>query len=374
MKKVIITGMVIGLICLISVYGQDVVDSGKGGAGGKSGQDGQPGGDGTVISGLPQNLPSETANTEEISKLISNLNSDDINVRDKATEELKKIGSPALPMLEEAAKNDNPEVAWRAKIIIKAISRAAQKKQDESPDSLPKKIGPTLRQFSNRFNITINNASPGTKSFALSQDSSGKISVTVTEYDKDGKQNTKTYTADSLDEFKKKYPEIAKEYGIGENQPPSFVIPDFDAEDIWKDFGNAWGKRWDELKKQLEKLKEMLKQHNKNAPESEPDGKLIIPPDKSETPANLGIYVENLSDSLKQTTKIENGLLVTTVEPNGLGDKMGLKDNDIIISVNGAEVKTIWECRRLIRTAIENGKVQLIIVRNEKKQILTYQK
>jgi hypothetical protein len=382
-KRAMIAGVIIGLVCLALVYGEDTVQGGKGGAGGKStgGQDGSAGGDGTIISGTPQKLPSDTANKEEITRLINNLSSDDITVRDKATDELKKVGSPALPFLDEAAKSNDPEVAWRAKIVIKAIERAERKKQekqDESPDSLPKKIGPTLRQFSNRFNITINNASPGTKSFALSQDSSGKVTVTITEYDKDGKQTSKTYTADSLEEFKKKYPEIAKEYGIGENPPSSIEIPnfEFDFEDIWKDFGNAWGRRWDDLKKQIERLKELFRRHNKDIPEEEltPQKPTIPPPTQPELSANLGICIENLSDSLKQQFNIENGVSVTSVEPNGLGEKTGLKQGDIIISVNDSQVKTIWECRRLIKTALENDKVKLTILRNDKQQILIYPK
>ncbi|MFH1230922.1 MAG: PDZ domain-containing protein [Planctomycetota bacterium] len=385
-RRVIIAGVIIGLFCLASVYAAPDKDSSNTTAN-----------EGKSSIQKPQPVPLETATKEEITRLINNLSSDDIAVRDKATEELKKIGSPALPFLDEASKNNDPEVAWRAKIIIKAINRAEQKKQqgeDESPESLPKKIGPTLRQFSNRFSITINNASPGTKSFALSQDSSGKVTVTTTEYDKDGKQTGKTYTADSLDEFKNKYPEIAKEYGIGENPPPSFEIPDFDMEDIWKDFGNAWGRRWDDLRKQIERLRDLLKQHNKDIPEGElAPNKPAIPPAQPEAPANLGIGIENLNDSSppeadlpkaqgsnkktaseRQKFNVENGVLVTAVEVNSLGEKMGLKQDDVIISVNDSQVKTIWECRRLIKTAIENNKVQITVVRNGKKETLVYPK
>ncbi|MFH1231418.1 MAG: PDZ domain-containing protein [Planctomycetota bacterium] len=366
-RRVIVVSVIIGLLCLVCVYATPDKDSNNTTAN-----------EGKSSVQKPQPVPLETATKEEITRLIKNLNSDDIAVRDKATEELKKMGSPALPFLDEASKNNDPEVAWRAKIVIKAITRAEQKKQqgeDESPESLPKKIGPTLRQFSNRFSITINNASPGTKSFALSQDSSGKVTVTTTEYDKDGKQTGKTYTADSLDEFKKKYPEIAKEYGIGENPPPSFEIPDFDMEDIWKDFGNAWGRRWDDLRKQIERLRDLLKQHNKDIPEGElAPNKPAIPPAQPEAPANLGIGIENLNDSSKQKFNVENGVLVTVVEVNSLGEKMGLKQDDVIISVNDSQVKTIWECRRLIKTALANTQIKLTIVRDGKKQILTYPK
>ncbi|MFH0888803.1 MAG: PDZ domain-containing protein [Planctomycetota bacterium] len=394
-KRVIAVSVIIGLFCAVSVYASVSANGGNGGKDGDEKGSGGSGGNGTIIIGAPQQIPSkenETVATEEINRLIKELNSDDIAVRDGATDGLKKIGRPALPLLEEAARSNDPEVAWRAKIIIKAVTKAEQKKQqqqDESPESLPKKIGPTLKQFSNRFNITINNASPGAKSFALSQDSSGKVTVTITEYDKDGKQTGKTYTADSLDEFKKKYPKIAKEYGIGENPPSSIEVPNFDMDDIWKDFGNAWGQRWDDLRKQMEKLKDMFKQYNPDVPGIKPPQKPTTPPNStnpdgfserkpgtghSEATANLGIFIESISNSLKQKSNIENGVLVTGVEGNSLGEKMGLKENDIIVSVNDSEAKTIWEYRRLIKTALENSKIKLTVIRNDRKETLVYPK
>ena len=384
MKRIIIGSVMIGLFCLASIAGVSSKDTSIS-ASSESKSNIQK----------PQSLPSDAVTIEEINRLINNLNSDDIVVREKATDELKKIGSAALPLLEEAAKDNDPEVAWRAKIIIKAISRAEQKKQqgqDESAESLSKKIGPTLRQFSNRVSITINNATPSTKSFVMSQDPSGKVTATITEYDKDGNQMGRTYTADSLEDFKKKYPDIAKEYDIGENQLPftvnpfpstlrglgtrtpkgrvnpsmSIDIPDVDFNDIWNNFGNAWG----QLKKELNKLWEMFK----DMPGMEPSQKPTIPPGYSEAPAHLGIYIESLSDALKEKSNIENGLLVIGVEPNSPAEKMGLKQDDIIISVNDSEVKTVWECRRQIKTALEKGSLKLTITRDGKKETLNYPK
>lgn len=375
MKKILITiAIIIGCLIYFGVaYSQT---SAQGGESGKSGADGK-GGDGTVITGNQQPLPPKEepkVDVEQIKHLIRDLDADDITVRDKATDELKKIGKPALPYLEESAKSESPEVAWRSKIIINAIKKAEQKNEPRLDDSASGKIGPIRRQSSASCNIIINGAPPGTKSFSMSQDSSGKITVKITEYDKDNKENTKTYKANSAGEFKQKYPEIAKEYGIGEKPPVTIEIPDFNLDDIFKDFGRSWDKR---LENEINRLRDMFnKQGNQPSKIHKPEDEDALPgqlPTLSGT--DLGLSMEAVEDStLKEGLEANDGILVTKVEPLGLGEKMGLKHGDVIINVNNTPVKGAWECRRLLKTTLEKGKVNLTIIRNNKKETLIYPK
>ena len=170
-----------------------------------------------------------------------------------------------------------------------------------------------MRQFSNRFSITINGATPGTKSFSMSQNTSGKITVTITESDKDNKQNTKTYQANSPEEFKQKYPEIAKEYGIGEKPPVTIDIPDFDFDDIFKDLGRSWDKRWQD---EMNRLRDMFNRRPGSQPPkvSEPEDEDVLP-SQSTT-----LTTTDLEFSMEETDK---ELLVNNVEPNGLGAQIG---------------------------------------------------
>lgn len=390
MKRTIIISVIIGLLCLASVYAEVSAKGGEGEKSGAAGSGGQ-GGDGTVITGNQSSTGGQPTpakeepkvNTDEIKRLIRDLDADDITVRDKATDELKNIGKSALPLLEESAKSDSPEVAWRSKIIINAIKKAEQKNEPQSDDSVSRKIGPTLKQFGNRFNIIINGATPGTKSFSMSQDSSGKIIVTITENDKDGKQNTKTYEANSTEEFKQKYPEIAKEYGIGEKPPVTIDIPDFDFDDIFKDMGRSWDKR---LEDEMNKLRDMFNKKGSQLPKtSELENEDALPGQSSAlSGTDLGLSMEAAEDStLKEGLEakegppdqvIRAGVLVTKVEPFGLGEKMGLKQGDVIIDVNNTVIKSAWECRRLLKTALGKGKVNLTIIRNKKKETLSYPK
>jgi hypothetical protein len=60
----------------------------------------------------------DVTNNEDINKLIQQLGDDDWQKREKAQEELAKIGKPALEALKKASEDIDPEIAMSAKRII----------------------------------------------------------------------------------------------------------------------------------------------------------------------------------------------------------------------------------------------------------------
>jgi hypothetical protein len=63
---------------------------------------------------------------EKIGALIKQLGDADWNKRVEATDQLKKIGKPALPQLEEAAKGKDDEIAARARFLIRHITNGPE--------------------------------------------------------------------------------------------------------------------------------------------------------------------------------------------------------------------------------------------------------
>jgi hypothetical protein len=72
---------------------------------------------------------------QKIKKLIEQLGDEGFQIREKAHEELIKIGKPALGLLKKALKSKDPEVIWRARNII---SRIEIKLLDELPTQVKK--------------------------------------------------------------------------------------------------------------------------------------------------------------------------------------------------------------------------------------------
>ncbi len=62
---------------------------------------------------------------KRINGLIAELGNDDGEVREKATEELIRIGRPALKQVEAATHSPDAEVKWRAVIVLRRIREAA---------------------------------------------------------------------------------------------------------------------------------------------------------------------------------------------------------------------------------------------------------
>lgn len=334
---------------------------------------------------------SDAALNEQIDSLITNLDADNIKIREQASEELKKIGKPALSALQEASESDNPEVAWRAKIIINAINRAEWRKsiQQGRPEPPDIKSQPRSRGFSNSFSITIG---PGASSYQLQQDANGKITVTITET-KDGKQVTNTYTANSAEEFKEKYPEVAKKYGIdvGANRSRIEIeVPEIDLGEIWDDFGKSWGRRWNDFEKEMEQMRKMMKDWTKRSwnPWFGSQEEESQPPKQAQPQGgaagkegagqalDVGAEIEFIEPPLRAQLNLEEtgGVMVASVEEGGLSGKIGLKQYDVVLSINGAKIVTVWEFRRLMKSAVELGKVKLEIIRQGKKQALEWDK
>ena len=63
----------------------------------------------------------DDAREEKIRELIGKLGDDSPEIRKSATEELARIGSPAVAALEAATRSSDPEVRWRAKEALANI-------------------------------------------------------------------------------------------------------------------------------------------------------------------------------------------------------------------------------------------------------------
>ena len=76
------------------------------------------------------------------------------------------------------------------------------------------------------------------------------------------------------------------------------------------------------------------------------------PSQKEGTQAKFGVYVRNFSDAERDAKGFEDkqdkrGVIVTRVEPDSFAEEIGIKENDIIVSINRQPVSTVEDVRRL---------------------------
>ena len=80
----------------------------------------------------------------------------------------------------------------------------------------------------------------------------------------------------------------------------------------------------------------------------------------------LGVMISNIDPAKAKLYGIDHGVLINKVEPNSAAEKAGLKPGDIIVAVDGEEVKNAGELRNKIAFKGAGSKVTLKIYRNGK--------
>ncbi len=298
-----------------------------------------------------------------ITKLIQELGADDYKVREAAEQELKRIGAPAVPALKKALEDKDAERVDRARRILADVEKAKPESKKPAPAG----------------GVRLSVRSGSTK-FELYPD--GKVELTVAEEDKEtGKKAWKTYKADSMEQFREKHPDIAKQHDI-ERFVPRVVEPgEFDKwwqdwrkrldEDLLKN-RSEWFKEWrwpveDDFEKFFEEQKKMLEElRRRRFPGSEEE-----PKEKGGGGREFGIKVEPVSEVLAAQLDLKDGegVQVAEVKPGSVAEKAGLRKHDVVLKLNAKAITDKWQFRKDVRELV--GKAfELEIVRAGKRETL----
>lgn len=307
----------------------------------------------------------QDAGPDRINKLVEELGANEYAARQKATEELRKIGADAEPALRKALEDKDAERAHRARQLLEEIEKKPAPRAAEKPGEPT-----TPRQRSGGFSLHTRDSARGL-TFQMHPD--GKVELTVPEDDKDtGKKVYKTYKADSMEDFKQKFPEVAKQHNVERFGPVFRVLPDFGGrgdlekwmEDLRNRFDQDLFKNWNDLDKLFEDFR--FRMRSPREPQEAPT------PGRAEGGGEFGVRVESVSEALaaQLDLKAGEGAHVTEVKPGSLAEKAGLKQHDVVLKLNGAAVADKWEFRKSIKELLGQG-FELEILRAGKKQAVT---
>ena len=207
------------------------------------------------------------------------------------------------------------------------------------------------------------------RAYSLRVTGDGHVEMTVKENGED-----KTYRADSMDEFTKKYPDLAREYGVGSgmkvwkfHEPGEFAKK---LEEWRKQFGNFdFGAQDPELKKLLEHPEQLLQEHHARKGEAKPE------PEQAPTGPRLGVRLAPLSEVLADQLGLDvhAGLMIAEVEAGSPAEKSGLKKYDVLLKVDGKDVAGPESVRTTVREALKKKEFDVEVLRHGKKQTLKVQ-
>jgi predicted metalloprotease with PDZ domain len=206
--------------------------------------------------------------------------------------------------------------------------------------------------------------------YSLRVTGDGHVELTVKENDED-----RTYKADSMDEFAKKYPEVAREYGLGHGglrhgkmQDPAEFAKKF--EEWRKQFGNFdFGTQDPELKKLLEHPEQLFQEHQARKGETKPEA------EQAPSGPRMGVRLAPLSEVLADQLGLDvhAGVLVAEVEAGSPAEKAGLKANDILVQVDGKDTAAVDSIRATVQDALKKKEFDVEVLRHGKKQTLKVQ-
>jgi len=294
----------------------------------------------------------EAADPKHIQELIRDLGGEP-SVREHARRALRQIGQPAIPALQKAASDPDAERALSARSILLDLMA--------KEGTIPKGQA-EVRLFYHDWSRGID----------LKRDENGSLTLTVPREGPEGKREFKTYRADSLEDFKKQYPDIAKEYDIDKLASPAEVSKDMHQE--WKRLKDRLGidssesrppfesgesgdlERWFERKeKDLRKRLEDWNEEESSAPEG----------------PTFGVTVGPIGAPLQAQLKLpeQSGLLVYGVRPGSLAEKSGVRQYDILTTLNGQPVN-VSSIKEKLKKALSSDHFSLDIVRSGSKQAL----
>ncbi len=84
----------------------------------------------------------------------------------------------------------------------------------------------------------------------------------------------------------------------------------------------------------------------------------------------IGIYMQEVTPDLAETFGVKSGIIVSQVSEDGPADKAGLKSGDVIIKLEGKEVKGLASFRNNIALKAPGDEVELTIIREDKEKTI----
>ncbi len=268
-------------------------------------------------------------------ELILKLGSEEYAVREDATKRLVEMGEKAIPALEKALQSSDVEVRMRAGRALRAIRDPKGGREVEAEAGAERPLPQPGQGLRNRsYSIEMRD---------------GRVKVRVKEL-VEGKEQTREYEGESLDQLKRDHPELGEILGgFRLHVGPGAPRPDFDLERFWqdwnKDFDDDFWKNFQRDQERTEKWFRRLQEQRQRMMEE-----LRRRFESDAQGALLGARVTRPEEVLDAQLDLRGkGLVVEGIDPNSLADRLGMQRFDILIELGGREISTAADVAAVLR-------------------------
>jgi hypothetical protein len=339
----------------------------------------------------PREAARETVR-DTVERLLPDLLSEQESVRDRASRAIVALGDPAKAELDRLTRDPDPQKAIAALKMLQsdAWDRAAREQKAEREGEGPRlpaipipkididqwqrdverqfeDMRKRMREWEKQFDVrdwvpgleekgggAARTQSSGSvtedgRSFSWSIDATGRVKVTT----KDGPDAPETTVeAPDMDALRRDHPEVAKR--LEEYAPQSGT--------------RRWVFRWPPRAFQAP------------ASPSEDTGPLLRegeerlrPFDGAPVPGPLlGVGVGDVPEVLRDQLDLpEGGIVVESVTPNSLAERLGLRRNDVLLRIGDQPVAAAPDVRKALEAVPDGGTVKVEIVRKGRRETLS---
>lgn len=315
----------------------------------------------TLATALAAILGVQEADGTRVGAWIEDLGSTERKVRDRAVEELRRIGRAALPQLREAASAADAERALLARKLILELSGSTKEPGGAEP-------GPAVSLLVQDW----------VRGIRFRRHADGRVELTVPEQDGEpgGKRRFKTYRADSIEDFKRRHAELWSRYSVGKLL--AFPGPGEDRKALLKrlqeHLGGEDGVEWpadsefrdlDDLMRWIDAQERMIRRHLERW---EQDDEQKPREDAAPSGPALGILVGPLDPALRSQLSLaeDAGLVVRRVRQGSLAERSGLKRSDVLLRLDGREIRDFDAFRKDLEKAMASKQFALDLLRKAK--------
>ena len=291
------------------------------------------------------------ARGDEVDRLIENLGSSEASTRRQAERRLAELGEEAVPRLRAAAYDSTAERALAARRLLLEIDRRRRAAQGDPSERTP----PPVLAF-----VYFDWA----RGVYFQIDPKGRVVLTAPLRDeKSGTLEFHRFEAESLDDFRGRFPGLLGRFGLERLIRPPRVEPgdrewwtrlerwlapepsaqDLDERESLSARLEAWRTRHRAL------LERFLREWKQRDPE-EPDAGALLGEPEAALRAQLG-----LEDS--------SGALVLEVREGGPAERAGLRRHDVIVRVDERPAGSAAEVARTLARALRERPVALEVLR-----------
>ena len=197
------------------------------------------------------------------------------------------------------------------------------------------------------------------ESISLEMDAEGRVKATVVTTDEEGEEHRDTYEADSMEQFERRFPDVAKRFGLPRIGIGKGILLDR-LRELWGESGPRPNNEGETLRLPRERSRLLLPER--------------LGSRRATRGRTLGVYLatEGPGPVLREHLGLAEGLgvIVERVAEGSFASVLGLRSLDIILAIDGKRIGSADHIRAAMNALKDGARVKIEVLRKGERKTL----